>query len=105
MPDPARFVTGYDDGFAITPVDPDETPFSLKFNNQTMFRYTGFGRNVRTFTDSAGDVTVVTNRSNFEIPRGRLIVSGNALLPNLGYYVNIDYNTVTDQPIGFRVTG
>jgi hypothetical protein len=102
LPETGRFITGYDDGFVISPVDPEDTPFSLKFNNQTMFRYTGFARDVRTFTDSAGIVTDVTNRSQFEIPRGRLIVSGNALLPNLGYYVNIDYNTVTSQPIGFR---
>src|SRR5262249_11684724 len=65
------------------------------------FRYIGFARDVRTFTDSAGVVTDVTNRSHTEISRGRLIVSGNALLPDLSYYVNIDYNTVTNEPIGF----
>ena len=96
------FFAGYDNGFVIAPVHPDEVPFSLKFNNQNMFRYTGFARAVRTFTDNAGNVTDITNRSNIEIPRGRLIFSGNALLPDLGYYVNIDYNTVTSNPINFR---
>src|SRR5262249_37946092 len=37
-----------------------------------------------------------------EIPRGRLIFSGDALLPGLSYLLNIDYNTVTTNPIGFR---
>ncbi len=104
MTETARFATGYDDGFVISPIDPDDTPFSLKFNNQTMFRYTGFGRDVRNFADSAGDITNVTNRSNFEdsrMPPADLL-GERAVLPNLSYYVNIDYNTVTTQPIGFR---
>lgn len=97
-----KFYADYSDGFLIAPVDRDDTPFSLKFNNETMFRYVAFGRDVRTWTDSAGVTSPVTNRSNFEIPRGRLIFSGNALLPDLSYYINIDYNTVTSEPIGFR---
>lgn len=99
---PSSFVAGYDDGFAIVPRNPDEVPFSLKFNNQNMFRYTVFARNVHSWTDSAGVTSPVSNRSNFEIPRGRLIFSGDALLPHLTYYINIDYNTVSSQPIGFR---
>lgn len=98
----AGYTVDYDDGFLIAPEDPEGMPFSLKFNNQTMFRYTGFARGVRTWTDSAGIVRDVTNRSAFEIPRGRAIFSGNALLPNLTYWLSIDYNTVTDTPIGFR---
>lgn len=101
LPD-QKFYADYEDGFRLKPFDPDETPFSLKVNNQTMFRYTAFGRDVSTWTDNAGVVSDVTNRSNFEIPRGRLIFSGNTLLPDLGYYLSIDYNTVTSEPIGFR---
>jgi hypothetical protein len=99
---PDRFTAGYDDGFVIVPTDPQDTPFSFKSNNQNMFRYTGFARDVATWSDSAGNVNDVTNRSNFEIPRGRLIFSGTALMPDLSYYINVDYNTVTTQPIGFR---
>lgn len=97
-----RFIAGYNDGFVIEPTNLDETPFSLRFNSQTMFREALFARSVRTWTDSAGVVSPVSNRNNFEIPRGRLIFSGHALLPRLSYYLNIDYNTVTTQPIGFR---
>jgi hypothetical protein len=102
MTEPGQFSAGYDEGFVIVPDDIDDTPFSLRFNNQNMFRYAGFARDVRDWTDTAGVVREVNNRSNFEIPRGRLIFSGTALLPKLSYYLNIDYNTVTTQPIGFR---
>ena len=42
------------------------------------------------------------NNNFFGIPRGRIIFSGTALLPRLSYLLNIDYNTVTSNPIGFR---
>jgi hypothetical protein len=93
---------GFDDGFVIRPSDPDEFPFELKFNNQNQFPYTGFARDVRTWTDSVGVVSPVTDRSNFELPRGRAIFSGFAFLPQLTYNLNIDYNTVSDNQINFR---
>jgi hypothetical protein len=97
-----RFHVDYDDGFAILPNDPDETPFSLKIRNQNMFRYNGFSRAEPSWTDSAGQVLPIVNSNYFGIPRGRLIFSGDALLPRLSYLLNIDYNSVTSQPIGFR---
>ena len=99
---PAWYSVGYDRGFAIAPVDPEQTPFSLKFNFQNQLRYTGFARDVKSWTDSAGNVNPVTNRSNFELPRGRLVFSGMALVPEFNYNVNIDYNTVTSNSINFR---
>jgi hypothetical protein len=99
---PTTFSFGYNEGFTISPLDPDETPFSLKINSQNQVRYVGFVRGVKTWTDSAGTVNPVTNRNNFELPRGRLIFSGMALVPNLTYYLNIDYNTVTNSSINFR---
>lgn len=97
-----RFYVDYDNGFAILPNDPDETPFSLRIRNQNMFRYDGFSRAEPSWTDSAGNVIPINNSNYFGIPRGRLIFSGNALQPRLSYLLNIDYNSVTNQPIGFR---
>jgi hypothetical protein len=97
-----RFSVDYDRGFAILPNDPEATPFSLRIRNQNMFRYDGFSRAEPSWTDSAGNVIPISNSNYFGIPRGRLIFSGNALLPQLSYLLNIDYNSVTSQPIGFR---
>lgn len=93
---------GYDRGFVIAPANDEHSPFSLKINNQTMFRYAGFLREVETWTDSAGELHSVNSFSNFQIPRGRLSFSGGALVPDLTYQLIIDYNTVTSTPIGFR---
>jgi hypothetical protein len=98
----SRFRVDYDNGFAILPRDPDETPFSLRIRNQNMFRYNGFSRAESSWTDSAGSTIPIVNSNYFGIPRGRLIFSGDALLPRLSYLLNIDYNSVTNQPIGFR---
>ncbi|GDX95442.1 hypothetical protein LBMAG47_11060 [Planctomycetia bacterium] len=97
-----RFHVDYDNGFAILPNDPDETPYSLRIRNQNMFRYDGFARAEPSWTDSAGNTIPINNSNYFGIPRGRLIFSGDALLPRLSYLLNIDYNSVTSQPIGFR---
>ena len=67
-----------------------------------MFRYNGFSRAESSWTDSAGTTIPIVNSNYFGIPRGRLIFSGDALLPRLSYLLNIDYNSVTNQPIGFR---
>lgn len=95
------YAAGYDGGFVISPLNPDETPFELKFNMQNQLRYIGFARDVRTWTNNAGNVAPVTNRSNFELPRGRAIFSGFALRPELVYYLSIDYNTVSDNQVNF----
>ena len=92
----------YDNGFAILPRNPRATPFSLRIRNQNMFRYDGFGAATSSWTDSAGNVIPINNSNYFGIPRGRLIFEGDALLPRLSYLLNIDYNSVTNQPIGFR---
>jgi len=96
------FHTAYDNGLAILPDDPRETPFSLTIRNQNIFRYDGFARGESSWTDSAGTVLPISNSNYFGIPRGRLIFSGDALVPKLSYLLNIDYNSVTSQPIGFR---
>jgi len=97
-----RFRIDYQSGFAILPENEDETPFSLRVRGQNVFRYNGFARGASYWTDSAGNRNPIANSNSFQIPRGRLIFSGTALLPRLSYLLNIDYNTVTSNPIGFR---
>lgn len=96
------FGVTYDKGFAILPKNLEETPYSLKITSQNMFRYTGFLRDEEFWIDSAGSRNPISNANSFQIPRGRLIFSGNVYDPNLSYLLNIDYNSVTSNPIGFR---
>lgn len=97
-----RFGVDYDNGFLLAPENEEETPFSLKINSQNVFRYDGFVRGATFWIDSAGNQNPIDNSNSFQIPRGRLIFSGKAFLPELRYLLNIDYNTVTSNPIGFR---
>lgn len=95
------FDAGYSQGFHISPRDPEQFPFELRINNQDQLRYAGFARDVRTWTDSAGIVSPVSDRSAFELTRGRLIFSGYAFSPRLTYNLTIDYTTVSDNQINF----
>ncbi|MFO1023111.1 MAG: porin [Planctomycetales bacterium] len=99
---PWEYYTCFDRGFVIRPLDPDKSPFELKITGQDQIRYAGFQRDVSTWTDSAGVVSPVDNMSNFQIPRGRLILSGFAFRKELLYNLNIDYNTVGNSQINFR---
>lgn len=92
----------YDNGFMVRSNNLTESPFSLKINHQGTVRYSHFARDERSWTDNAGNVNPIKSTSDFLIPRGRLIFSGNAFLPKLTYNVNIDYNTVGRNAIGFR---
>ena len=73
---PPEYYTGFDRGFVIRPKNEAESPFELKINTQSQFRYTGFERDVTTWTDSSGEPNPVSDVSNFQIPRGRMIFSG-----------------------------
>jgi hypothetical protein len=97
-----RFRVDYERGFAILPENVDDTPFSLRVRSQNMFRYNGFVAEERFWINSAGERIRIGNNNYFAIPRGRLIFSGTALLPRLTYLLNIDYNTISSNPIGFR---
>ena len=66
-----------------------------------MFRHDGFSRAEPTWTDSAGTPLPIVNSNYFGIPRGQLIFSGDAIV-RLSYLLNIDYKSVTSQPINFR---
>lgn len=87
------FQVGYDRGFVIQPVDREKTPFSLRITGRMQFRYTLFARDERSYTDNAGVVYPINDRSDFEIERGRLTFEGFFLDPNLGYFVNFDFDT------------
>jgi hypothetical protein len=96
------YMVTYDNGITIRPRSLERSPYSLKVNHQNTFRYTSFDRDETSWIDSTGTTNPIFNRSDFAIPRGRLILSGNALKPGLTYLLNIDYNTVNNNPIGFR---
>lgn len=96
------YYVDYDNGFVVRPVNPAESPFTMKVNHQNTFRYSGFSRGATSWTDSAGNVLPINNSGDFLIPRGRLIFSGNALAPEIKYLLNIDYNTAGSNTLGFR---
>jgi hypothetical protein len=96
------FFVGYENGIIIRPKEFNDSPYSLKINHQNTVRITGFDRGITSWVDSVGNVNPIFSVRDFAIPRGRLILSGNALLPDLSYLLNIDYNTVSNNPIGFR---
>jgi hypothetical protein len=98
----AWYKAGYDDGFLIAPVYPEETPYSLKFNMQNELRYVGFARDVQSWRDNAGNVFPVSNESNFELTRGRLRFSGFVFRPEVEYSLELDYNTTANTQFGFR---
>jgi hypothetical protein len=49
------------------------------------------------WTDSAGIVSPVSDRSAFELTRGRAIFSGFAFSPRLTYNLTFDYTTTSDS--------
>jgi hypothetical protein len=87
------FEVGYEKGFVFQPVDPQTTPFKLRVTGRMQFRHSLFRREDERYVDNTGDVINVRNRNDFEIERGRLTFDGFALLPQLGYYINLDFDT------------
>ena len=89
----------YDAGWILRPRNPAGHPFELKFELHNQFRYTGFARQNAVSFDAAGNPRSINNRNDFDINRGRLVFTGFAFDPDLGYYVNIDYSTVASNSI------
>jgi len=92
---------GYDNGLFISSADDDQFPFQLRFNNQSQIRYVSFQPSVATWEDGAGNVSSVTERSAFELTRGRAIFSGYAFDSKLTYNLSIDYTTVSASQLNF----
>ena len=88
-----RFFVDYDRGFVIRPFDKQETPFELKVKTRMQFRYVGFSRDAKTWTDNAGVTRPVEARNDFEIERARLEFLGFFFDPNLQFYISIDADT------------
>jgi hypothetical protein len=88
-----RYGVGYDAGFYFRPDDPDRDPYEMVVNGRMQFRYTGFARQRDAWTNAAGDLIPIENRSNFEIERGRLSFTGFMFDPQLQYFINFDYDT------------
>ncbi len=97
-----RFYLDYDGGFVIRPFDKEETPFELKVRARMQFRYVGFSRDVKTWTDNAGVTRPVEIRNDFEIERGRLEFLGFFFDPKLQYYINIDADTDDNHDAKFH---
>lgn len=101
----SRFFLGdYDEGFVLVePRDEQRTPFALKFNLTTEVRYLGFSRTRKFWTDSAGIVTEIPNRSFLTLNRSSFTFGGFAFSPQLQYNLTILTTTTTDQsvPLGY----
>ena len=95
------FLAGlYNDGFVlVAPSDKQKTPFALKLNISTQVRYTGFYKSADSWTDSAGHVWPIINRSYFALNRNFFSFSGFAFSPNLLYNVTVFSTSTTNQTI------
>lgn len=100
---PRSFIAGaYDKGYVlVAPSDRQRTPFSLKLNVTTQVRYTGFARSVESWTDSAGLVLPVRNRSFFTLNRNWFSFSGFAFDPRLRFNATVFSTSATNQTIAF----
>ncbi|MFG0265565.1 MAG: porin [Rhodopirellula sp. JB055] len=99
LPDQSTHDGIYDSGWTWRPRNPQESPFELTIGLHNQFRYTGFSRDEATSVDAAGNIREINNRNDFNINRGRLVFSGYAFHEDLQFYSNIDYSTVTSNPI------
>lgn len=95
---PSHYIT-YDDGWALRPHDTVRSPYELKFNIHNQFRFTNLATTSDSFEDAAGNVHPTPSRNDFDVNRGRFVVSGYAFNPQLRFYTNIDYNTVSTRPV------
>ncbi|MEM6366326.1 MAG: porin, partial [Planctomycetota bacterium] len=89
----------YDGGWMLRPRDASATPFQMRIGLHSQFRYTNFGSDIDSFVDAAGNATSIRDRNDFDINRGRLVFDGFVFDEDVGYYVNIDFNTVSPSPI------
>ncbi|GAB4147719.1 MAG: porin [Planctomycetaceae bacterium] len=99
--EPLNFYVDYDGGFSIKPYDKRKTPFGLKINGRMQFRWQGFKRDRKTFTNLSG-TTNVESRNDFEIERGRLEFGGFMYDENLQFYINLDADTDDNHRVIFH---
>jgi hypothetical protein len=88
----------YDRGFILLdPAAVDGKPFQIKANITSQFRYTGFAPGAKTFTDSTGLTQAIAERSDFELMRNYIQLSGFAFDPNLQYTAIVFGSTAADS--------
>lgn len=98
---PLDYFTDYKDGFVIRPMDIASSPFEMKVNGWIQFVHHAFARNVETWQDNAGITRPVRNRNAFDIERGRLVLSGTAIDPDISYFLQLDGDTDGEESVDF----
>lgn len=90
--DPLPFEVGarFNKGLFIRARDLDRNPYALYVGGRIQLRYTGFSRDIESFTDNTGATNFVRNRNQFDIERARINFSGTAVSPNLTYLFILD---------------
>lgn len=96
-----NYMVKYDNGFFLSPIDPEKTPFEMKINAWGQIRHNAFSRSVKTYTDNTGTTRPVRNRNDFDIERARLIFSGYALSPKMTYLIHLDGDTDGQDTVDF----
>lgn len=96
-------VGGYDsqrnDFLLVEPIDPDATPFELRFDLRTQLRYSGFAPSASSWTESNGTMLPVRDFSVFEINRNWFEFSGYGLDPRLKYLSIVFTSTASNSAI------
>ena len=92
------FDGGYDNGFFVRSNAGDDS-FELKANFRSQFRVVSFSRDNDSWTNSAGVTLPIEDRQNFQLTRGRLILSGHAFTPQFKFQLQLDANTDTRDAV------
>lgn len=104
-------MAGYDKGFMIGSADGN---WKLKFNGLIQFRYIADFRDSATaIAPSAGAPAVADDLTNgFQLRKTRIVLSGNAINPNLTYKIAFENNntsgsgwTANDVYFGYKLDG
>jgi hypothetical protein len=86
----------YDQGFVLVPTpDPVRTPYRLKFNHVSQFRYTNTLAVHKTYTDHLGNVKNVLTRNDIQLTRDVFYFSGFAFDPRLDFNILLYTSSAT----------
>lgn len=96
-----EFEVGYENGFFLRGIDPEESPFELRLNARIQLRHALFSRDERLWVDATGTERPIRSRNRFDIERARLLMSGYAFDPRLGYFLQLDGDTDGGDQVDF----
>jgi len=86
----------YDQGFVLVPtLDPVKTPFRLRLNHVSQFRYTNSLAVKKTYTDHLGNVKDVLTRNDIQLTRDVFYFSGFAFDPRLDFNILLYTSSAT----------